>query len=87
MQKKYNNFYIFYKSPKTFFITISTFLILAAWSFWDRIFLHNKWNHSDWATFLAGFQAFVELLQHYMELNGKLLEEKNRKKKKLLKLF
>ena len=87
MQKKYNNFYIFYKSPKTFFITISTFLILAAWSFWDRIFLHNKWNHSDWATFLAGFSGFCGAFIALYGIKWQVTRGEKQKEKEIIKVI
>lgn len=36
-----------------FFISILIIIFLK--NFLSRVLLHNKWNHSDWATFLSGF--------------------------------
>lgn len=87
MQEKYNNYYIFYKSPKTFFITISTFIGLSIWNFLDRIFLHNKWNHSDWATFLAGFLGFCGAFIALYGIRWQVTRGEKQKEKETIKII
>ncbi|MDK4523065.1 hypothetical protein MWF99_09340 [Fusobacterium necrophorum] len=55
----------------------------------NKWFLHNKWNHSDWATFLGGIiGAFATIIAVYLQLKkneeNKIFQEKAEKKKKIL---
>lgn len=68
-----------------FFIIVFIIATIYPFSPLNKWLLHNKWNHSDWATFLAGFLgfcgSFIALygikLQFKKEINEKKSNLKN----------